>query len=188
MLSSFLGQTSFDTTSFESSTTVEGGLFAGLFLFVLLFSVAIYVLSAIVLTKLFKKAGHPNPWAAWVPVYNGWVLMEIAGRPGWWALVGLAGGISFIGVIASIGAFVLSILASIDLAKSFGKEGSFAALLILLPFIGYPMLAFGDAQYHGPAGPEGNKFGGNANQGSQMPGQDTNQPPSAPTPPAGPAV
>lgn len=40
---------------------------------------------------------------------------------------------------------------SVELAKAFNKQGGFAALLILLPVVGYPMLAFGDAQYTAPA-------------------------------------
>ncbi len=101
--------------------------------------------------KIFQKAGRKDAWTAWVPIYNTWVLFEIAGRPGWWALLG------FIPIFGGIVAFVVGIIAMIDLAKSFGKEGGFAALLILLPVVGYPMLAFGDAKYHGPAGPEKTK-------------------------------
>lgn len=43
------------------------------------------------------------------------------------------------------------IMVMIDVAKSFGKGGGFAAGLILLGIIFWPILAFGDAQYVGPA-------------------------------------
>jgi hypothetical protein len=36
------------------------------------------------------------------------------------------------------------------LSKSFGKDIVMTILLIILPFVGYPMLAFGDAKYVGP--------------------------------------
>jgi hypothetical protein len=38
------------------------------------------------------------------------------------------------------------------LSKSFGKEAGFTVGLILLGFVFYPILAFGDAEYQGPAG------------------------------------
>jgi hypothetical protein len=38
------------------------------------------------------------------------------------------------------------------LSKSFGKSEGFTVGLILLPFIFYPILGLGDAQYSGPAG------------------------------------
>jgi len=38
------------------------------------------------------------------------------------------------------------------LSKSFGKDVGFTIGLILLPVIFYPILAFGDAKYIGPAG------------------------------------
>jgi len=38
------------------------------------------------------------------------------------------------------------------LSKSFGKTEGFTAGLVLLPFIFFPILAFGDARYLGPFG------------------------------------
>ncbi|MBZ0199154.1 MAG: DUF5684 domain-containing protein, partial [Ignavibacteriaceae bacterium] len=38
----------------------------------------------------------------------------------------------------------------VDLAKVFGKGGGFAAGLIFLPMIFYPILGFGDAEYSSP--------------------------------------
>jgi hypothetical protein len=47
---------------------------------------------------------------------------------------------------------VVAIVVTVDMAKAFGKDAGYALLLIFLPFIGYPMLAFGDAEYQGGAG------------------------------------
>lgn len=44
---------------------------------------------------------------------------------------------------------VVFIISVIDLAKAFGKSGGFAAGLIFLSVIFYPMLAFGSARYQG---------------------------------------
>jgi hypothetical protein len=40
------------------------------------------------------------------------------------------------------------------LAKSYGKDTGFTIGLIFLPFIFYPILGLGDAEYQGPAGLE----------------------------------
>lgn len=90
--------------------------------------------------KIFVKAGQPG-WAAIVPIYNLYILLKIVGRPGWWILLFF---IPFVN-------FIIMIIVAIDTAKSFGKGGGFAAGLILLPFIFYPILGFGSAQYQGPA-------------------------------------
>jgi hypothetical protein len=47
--------------------------------------------------------------------------------------------------------FIIVIILSIDLAKSFGKGGSFGIGLALLSIIFMPILAFGSAQYQGPS-------------------------------------
>lgn len=88
--------------------------------------------------KIFEKAGRPG-WEGIIPIYNLYVLMEIVGRPGWWFILFF---IPCVGII-------ISILVAIDLAKSFGKTAGYAVLFIF--GIGYPILAFSDAKYVGPA-------------------------------------
>jgi len=92
--------------------------------------------------KLFAKAGQPG-WASIIPIYNLVVLLQIVGRPTWW--------IAAILFCPPVG-LVFSVIMMVDLAKSFGKGGGFAAGLILLGFIFFPILAFGSSQYQGPAG------------------------------------
>ena len=101
---------------------------------------AIAVLMIASLWKVFSKAGQPG-WASIVPIYNAYVLLKIAGKPGWWLLLFF---IPFVNL-------VIAILAVVGLAKNFGKGGGYVIGLILLPIIFYPMLAFGDAQYQGEA-------------------------------------
>jgi hypothetical protein len=97
---------------------------------------ALVVLMIAALWKIFDKAGEPG-WAAIIPVYNLYILLKIAGRPGWWILLFF---IPFVN-------FIISIIVSIDIAKRFGKGTGFALGLVFLPFIFYPMLAWGDASY-----------------------------------------
>lgn len=112
-------------------------LFGGVFFLIWL---AVIVLVFVSLWKIFEKAGKPG-WAGIVPIYNAIVLLEIVGRPLWWIVL------LFLPCVN----FVVGILLSIDLAKSFGKTPGFGIGLALLPFVFFPMLAFGDARYVGPA-------------------------------------
>lgn len=162
-----------DLNSLETTTTTEtaagAAVGAGVFLVVMLLALVAYVFFSFCLMKIFKKAGREDSWAAFIPIYNMYVYFEIAGRPGWWTFLGL------IPLVGGFIAIVTSIIGSIDLAKSFGKGAGYGLLLAFVPIIAYPMLAFGDAQYRGPAGPEG--------QGGQMPPQAPMQPPTQPQPP-----
>lgn len=100
---------------------------------------AVLALMVISLWKVFEKAGEAG-WKAIVPIYNTYTLLRIAGRNGWWV----------IGLLVPLVNIVIAIMLSLDLAKHFGKSGVFAVFgLLLFPYVGYPMLAFGEAQYVG---------------------------------------
>ena len=88
--------------------------------------------------KLFVKAGKPG-WACLVPIYNVVVMLQIAEKPVWWLLLYL---------IPLVGTVVV-VIVTIEFAKAFGKGVGFGIGLILLGFIFYPLLAFGDAEYEG---------------------------------------
>jgi hypothetical protein len=88
--------------------------------------------------KVFVKAGRPG-WAVLVPIYNTYVFLKIAGKPGWWL-------IWFFIPLVNI---IVGIIATVALAQSFGKGTGFAVGLIFLPVIFIPILAFGEAQYVG---------------------------------------
>ncbi len=89
------------------------------------------------LWKIFDKAGKPG-WAAIVPFYNIYLLVEIVGRDILWF------------VLCLILPFLVIVI-YIDLAKSFGKGTGYGLGLAFLPFVFFPMLGFGDAQYIGPS-------------------------------------
>lgn len=97
---------------------------------------AILALMAVSFWKIFEKAGKPG-WAAIIPIYNLVVLCEIVKKPAWWAILML---IPYIGMIWSIWATNL-------LVKKFGKDEGFTVGCVLLPFVFYPILAFGDAKF-----------------------------------------
>lgn len=90
--------------------------------------------------KVYDKAGEPG-WAAIIPFYNVIVLLKIVGRPIWWLIL------MFIPIVG----IIISLLIIVDVAKSFGQGIGFALGLLFLPFVFWPILAFGDARYQGPA-------------------------------------
>lgn len=106
----------------------------------LLIQLAILAFFVVVGWKIFVKAGEPG-WAAIVPIYNIIVFLKIIGKPVWWIVL----------FLIPIVNFVIAIIASIELAKCFGKSTGFGIGLAFLGFIFAPILAFGDATYQGPA-------------------------------------
>ncbi|HLZ14796.1 MAG TPA: DUF5684 domain-containing protein [Candidatus Saccharimonadales bacterium] len=174
LLTHFAQDYSYSTTpiySTPSNTTVSAGV-STFFIVLLIVGLVLAVVSIISMWKIFTKANKPG-WAAIVPVYNTIVLLEIVGRPWWWLFLFLIGVIPFVGGIV---AFVFAIIVYNDLSKSFGKTSAFTVLLVLLPIVGFPMLAFGDAKYHGPA----------AAMGGGMPGNGPAAGPTTPVTPASP--
>jgi len=107
---------------------------------VALIQVGILVLVLASIWRIFTKAGEAG-WKSLIPIYNMYIMLRIAGRPGWWLLLFF---IPFVN-------FVIAILVAIDLAKAFGKGVGFAIGMVFLGFIFYPLLAFGDATYTRPA-------------------------------------
>ncbi len=87
------------------------------------------------LWRIFEKAGRPG-WTILIPFYSLYVFIRVAGRPGWWFIL------CFIPLVN-----LIMIVLPFDLAQRFGKEWFWGLGLIFLPYIFYPLLGFGDAQY-----------------------------------------
>ena len=96
----------------------------------------ILILFIVSLWKIFTKAGKPG-WASIIPIYNLVVLLEIIKKPLWWILL----------LIIPVVSIIISIVMYVELSKKFGKSTGFGVGLVLLPFIFFPILAFGDAKY-----------------------------------------
>jgi hypothetical protein len=104
----------------------------------MLIMLAVMLLGVAGVWKTFSKAGRPG-WACLVPIYNVFVMLQIAGRPMWWFLLLLVPVVNF---------FVILLLVT-DIAKAFGKGMGFGLGLLFFGFIFYPILGFGDSQYVG---------------------------------------
>ncbi|MDX8055149.1 DUF5684 domain-containing protein [Lentzea sp. BCCO 10_0798] len=122
-------------------TTVDPAVSTGIGVVGAIIYLAFAVFAIVVMWKVFAKAGQPG-WAAIIPIYNIYVWLKVAGRPGWWLIL-------FLIPIVNI---VMALIVSIDIAKSFAKDAVFGVVgLWLFSIIGYAILAFGGAQYRGPA-------------------------------------
>lgn len=119
---------------FQTDSSTEVSPAAGIVPMVIALVLIVVMIAA--MWKIFEKAGQPG-WAAIVPIYNLYILLKIAGRPGWWLLL------YFVPIVS----IIIAIIVAIDIAKRFGKGTGFALGLVFLPFIFYPILAWGDAQY-----------------------------------------
>jgi hypothetical protein len=108
-------------------------------LFIIYFAVVMLLIAS--QWGIFSKAGKPG-WACLIPIYNTIVLLEIVGKPWWWLLLMC---IPLVNIAVYVYVYYL-------LAKSFGKSEVFTIGLLLLSPIFFPILAFGDAEYEGPAG------------------------------------
>jgi len=114
-----------------------------LFLCLCAFYLAIALFFIIAAWKVFTKAGKPG-WGIFIPIYNLYLWVKIAGRSGWWVLL----------IMIPIVGIVFSIIVALDVAKAFGKSGVWGFfLLFLFTFIGLPILGYGKAVYTPPGPP-----------------------------------
>ena len=105
-------------------------------------AIALLVLTYVAKWKLFKKA-NIDAWEALIPVHNDIVELKLSGVKTYWYFLNLI-------VLCGIGPLVFLFWKSIALSKAFGKGTGFGVLLAFFPFVCYPILAFGSAQYVGP--------------------------------------
>ena len=118
----------FDKNMAALPTATIFGIVAGAILLIVLLIVSFW--------KVFEKAGQAG-WKSLIPIYNYVVFLNIIDRPVWWVIL------LFVPVVS----FIILIIMHIDLAKRFGKGALYGLGLCLLPFIFFPLLAFGDATY-----------------------------------------
>jgi hypothetical protein len=121
----------------DNTTTGISPLGAGIGMGITICYLAVLLLVVIGMWKVFVKAGKPG-WAAIIPIYNLVVLLEIVGKPIWWIIL----------MLIPLVNLIVYIIILVELAKRFGKGVGFAIGLLIFPFICFPILGFGSAQYH----------------------------------------
>lgn len=152
-----------DLTYYNTSGDLFAAL-AGVILIIGFIGLIGYVFSSIALMMLFKKAGHPQAWGAWVPFYNTYLFIKFGGQNTLWFWIYLASifvaAVPFIGSIASFVGSVLftiaTVYAIIFISKSFGKQDNIV-LWTLFGFFLLPVwalvLALGSDEYYRTDGP-----------------------------------
>jgi hypothetical protein len=82
--------------------------------------------------KIFSKGGESG-WKALIPFFAIFIWVKILKKPIWWLAIYL---------ILPIGYIILAL----DTSKLFGKKIIYTVGLIFLPFVFYPMVAFGKSE------------------------------------------
>ena len=114
------------------------GMLAGIGTTVMIVSLLISIFIIICMWKIFEKADEPG-WAALVPFYNTYVLFKITWGNGWFFLL----------CMIPFANFVVLIITYWKLAKVFGGGAIEFLLLLFIPVVAFPIMAFGGAEYEG---------------------------------------
>lgn len=109
---------------------------------ILICSLMVVVLAVLVIVatwKIYAKAGRPG-WASLIPIYNTYILYDIA----------MGNGILFLLLLVPFVNCIISIIVLYKLSTSFGKGIGFTLGLLFLSPIFLCILGFGKAEYIGP--------------------------------------
>lgn len=125
-----------------SDEDAAAALFIGgtLIVFLIIVSVIVYAVHAFLLSRIFKKAGTPE-WIAWVPIYNGWKLLELGNQPGFWSPLAIIPGV---GIVSAI----FTLIAMYHIGLKLQKEGWFVLLAIFIPLAWLIWLGFDDSKWN----------------------------------------
>lgn len=120
----------FTTTTITTKTTtlsVDPAVIVSMVLMYLFVLLVVYVVTAIFLGRIFKKANTPS-WIAWVPFYNTWRMLELGGQKGFWAVLAII-------PVVNIASLVFMYIAMYHIGRKLGKEDMFVLLAIFLPLV-----------------------------------------------------
>jgi hypothetical protein len=132
----------YDTGSNVTTDAATAGAILALMFFAFILSIIFYVVSAFLLSRIFNKAGVAG-WKAWVPVYNGWILLELGGQQGFWAVLSL---IPVVNIVSAVFMYI----AMYHIGLRLGKEGAFVLLAIFLPLVWFVWLAVDNSTWKKP--------------------------------------
>lgn len=162
--SSSYSSSSADAAAAVAATSMLAAFSIFYIIFILIFVLATIALVAVIIVsnwKLFEKAGMPG-WYAIIPFYNQFMMCKLVFGTPWWGFAFIAPllclpffFIPFINILVSfaVNLFVtfVSIMFHVRLALAFGRGGGTIALLILIPIVGYPVVAFSKDSHYIPS-------------------------------------
>lgn len=111
-------------------------IFAIIILVIFLISAMISIITIVGEWKTFTKAGKPG-WAAIIPIYNYYIMLEIAELPAWYLALFF---IPFVNIY-------ITVVTYIEFAKRFNESVGFAVGMLFFPYIFFPILGFSDRKY-----------------------------------------
>lgn len=134
-------------------------LMSGFIIIALVITIITYLWGSFALMSIYKKAGHPQLWSAWVPFYRDFVFFELGGQAGWFMFLSLASGAVAsltseeyglrwvvtlsVSIIISSAALVFWIFAAVNINRAFGKSIlGFTIFATLLPLVWLSLLAW----------------------------------------------
>ena len=131
-----------------------------LFLFGMAYVIIRYLMHAIGLCTMYRKAGVA-PWKAFIPVYNTYNNYKLSWNGKLFFLaaalniasivlgVFTEGAMAFVSMAASIGLIYMVVKQNIKMAKLFGKGAGTGIALVLFPGITSLILGLGKAEFQG---------------------------------------
>ena len=120
-----------NTTYGVSPITRLLSLVVGIGMFMLILGMALLIFLFVAMWKFFVKAGKPG-WAALIPIYNFYIMCEIAEKE-WWYILLLC--------VPILNIYAMFVIYD-GIAKKFGKTTEFTIGMMFLPYIFFPILAF----------------------------------------------
>lgn len=126
--------------SSSGSAAAGVGLVLMFFGVMTVFSLVIYVFMSFCLARVFRKAGVTE-WWAWVPFVSSYGMWKMTNRDQLWLIL----------LFVPYANYVALVVIGIDIAWSFGKSQAYGWGVGLLPYVFFPMLAFDESTYRGPA-------------------------------------
>lgn len=113
------------TSSIDTAQAAAIGIIA--FIIGAVVALFMYIIVAIFLGKLFKKAGIPA-WQAWVPILNSWKMFELGGKPGFWAVLAIV-------PVLNIVSAIFGIIAMHNINLKLRYDAGMTVLAVLVPLV-----------------------------------------------------
>lgn len=121
----------YETSAIVGSALALAGAF---FAFMLLIIAAVYVYVALALSTIAKKTKTKDPWLAWIPIANVYLMTRIAKLPGWLIIPYVLTWIPIIGGFFALISIPLSVFFWWKIAEARKMPGWYG-LLILIPLV-----------------------------------------------------
>jgi hypothetical protein len=111
------------STAIAQSDTgpVPAALGGAMLFFVVVLGLAAYVYMSLALSTIATKTGTSNPWLAWIPIANIFLMLGVAKKPMWW----------FILFLIPLVNIVIAIMVWMAVAEARGKPNWWGVLMIV---------------------------------------------------------